>query len=63
MGCESQAYLNIENWVINDECDTTNLFKWCDNLSLIKCSKETYERILGNDWVYENGFAIREGKV
>ena len=55
MGCESLAYLNIENWVINDECDTTNLFKWCDNLSLIKCCEDTFDKLtreLNGLWSY-----------
>ena len=63
-GCKSLVYLDIENWVINEECYTEDMFTGCDNLSLIKCSKDTFERILGKEfgtdaWRYENGFAIR----
>ena len=60
-GCISLVYLNIENWVINERCDTTHIFNECNNLSLIKCSKNTFKRILSKGWIYENGYAIKCG--
>ena len=40
-GRTSLAYLNIENW---------DVFDGCDNLSLVKCSKETFDELFNAYW-------------
>ena len=40
-GCTSLAYLNIEN---------RDVFDGCDNLSLVKCSKETFDELFNAYW-------------
>ena len=62
MSCISLVYLNIENWVINERCNTKDMFLGCDNLSLIKCTEKTFERLfgeLGDGWIYEDGFGMK----
>lgn len=40
-GCTFLAYHNIENW---------DVFNGCDNLSLVKCSKETFDKLFNAYW-------------
>lgn len=40
-GCTFLAYHNIENW---------DVFNGCDNLSLVKCSKETFDELFNAYW-------------
>ena len=56
--CTSLIYLNIENW------RNASGFAGCNNLSLIKCRQDTFEKIkheLMGEWIYENGYAIKCG--
>ena len=59
-GCSSLIYLDIEKWTINDNCNINKIFEGCDNLSLVKCTKKTYKKLLRPlNWTYENGYAVR----
>ena len=60
-GCASLIYLNIENWFIETDY-IYHMFDGCDNLSLIKCQQDAFEKFKGlliGTWNYENGFAIK----
>ena len=58
-GCTSLIYLNIENWIIKNRCSINHIFDRCNNLSIIKCRPDTFEKLLNNEWRYENGIALR----
>ena len=54
--------LDISNWVFNDKCNFNDIFKGCDNLTVMYCKKKTFKRLheyLPNseEWTYVNHVA------